>query len=394
MDTSNIYKTGKNQYEDGYYIPNYYFERKTQAFNLYLGFPVYIISLFIVVFGVIIPCVFIMSFLDLESIFLWEYSNYLFVVFVVGGAIVAVKKGISLLSSMKTSYKIEGNKLIRGMNSNEGDISDEEMAIQAACLRTMFKNMGKNSTMFNLAYSISNFISIFKMIMLNYNYDYVERFFDTDCYKKKEFTNPVLVKETKYCLIFKTDTRKVKIPKIYPGISKEPNVKGKSISRRIIKRIIVVLLIAIIFSLTDISYNFYKNPTYKESISNTWEELSDGLLDYEFSPHETRKHVFARSVGERYSEVKYYLDKDGQIIDVDINIYYPTQSGDKEDEIRYIISTVNHNFNENEISEFVEALNQSVEEGFTYYKLNSTDGKYTLLISLSSGDIHVKGMDK
>ena len=33
MDKSNIYKKDLKQYEDGYYIPDFSFERKTQAFN-------------------------------------------------------------------------------------------------------------------------------------------------------------------------------------------------------------------------------------------------------------------------------------------------------------------------------------------------------------------------
>ena len=233
---------------------------------------------------------------------------------------------------MKTSYKFEGNKLILGRNFNRENPSCEENAIQSAALMIMLKNIN-NSTVFNSAKTLSQIPDIEKMIMLNCNYDYVENFFDTDYYRKKEFTNPVLLKETKYFLVFMTDTRKVKIPKIYPGLSKEPNVKEKSILRRIVARVILVLLIAITFSLVDISYGIYKNPTYKEAIANTWEELSNGFSDYDFRPHETRKHVFIRDGGEYYSQVKYNLDKDGQIKDVDIEIFYPAHSGDKEGEI-------------------------------------------------------------
>lgn len=374
--------------KNGYYYPNFSFEKKTRAFNPYLGCPVLMISLFTV--GVIGSALhrLIAYLADLKSTVIMEYGTFAIPLVILVFVVIMITKGVSWVLSLLTSYKFEGDKLIRGRNVYSGPVETVDMVVQTVNMGMMISNL-KNLTMVNLGNSISNYIELFRRIRLNCNYEYVQKCFDTDYYKKKEFTNPRLVKETKYFLVYGTDTKKIKIPKIYPGLCVDPNVMPKKLSGRIAVRAIIIFLIAMTLSFADLCAASFMNSTYKGNVAGTLKQISEVFSEYGYTPHEFLDNAFVRNEGERKSEVKYTIYKDGQIREVDVEVYLLGHSKNKGDEIRYIIGTINHEFDEVEVSGFLEALNLSLDGEFTYYKLISTDGKYTLIISLSGGYVHV-----
>ena len=92
--------------------------------------------------------------------------------------------------------------------------------------------------------------------------------------------------------------------------------------------------------------------------------------------------------GDRTSEVSYYFDKNGNVKDVDIQLYYNSTSKNVDNELTYIISTINDKFDSNEVSNFINLVKENIAGNYKYGNLKSEN--YKLILSRSSGyvDIH------
>lgn len=305
-------------------------------------------------------------------------------------AIYAVIKGVLWTRCLLTSYKFEKDKLIIGKNQYDGPIDLKKAAAQAVGFETLISNI-TNRQIASVGSTISRFGTLTRKIKLNCNYNYVKEYFDTSYYKKKEFTNPRFAGETKYFIIFDTDTKMVKIPKIYPRLCKEPDTKPAGISRRILLRSTAVFMIALALSFADICVGASMNSTYKKNISYALEQIGEELSQYGYAQKETSENVFARNEGEHESQIKYWIDKTGHVEEISVSIYYSSASENAENEIRTILGTVDYNFDEKDVSEFISALKDSLDGDLSYYRLVSDDGKHIITISDFDGYIYVYG---
>lgn len=332
------------------FCPSFKFERKTKAFNKYILFFVSLISLFTVGIGIgTFYYPFMDGFLNLVNL---HMELYLFPPIIVYVAL--TYQCIQFLSCLLSSYQFKNNAIVCG-RIKEGDKG------------------------------------IIQRIMLNSNYEFVEKYFDTERYKKKEYTNPILIKETKYSLIYTCDNkRKLVIPKIYNGICSVNDSKGSSFIGRILKISVIVFIVVLIIANIDLFTAYSKNDEYLNNISVSKNYVEQQLDDYGYSINKYNDNVFEKSVGngERTSTIKYQFDKNGNVTNVELQLYYNSDSENVENELRTIFNTMDTSFDSQDIDCFVDLVEQNINDGFQYGKISSE--KYTLIISRSSGfvDIH------
>lgn len=372
--------------------PSFKFERKTKAFNKYiLGF-VALISMFTVTILVLAMFhTFMCNYLNLVSTFIQDN----FIIFGLLPAIIFIvlsyKIGQWLLALM-CSYKFEDGKIIKGKIQKANKVKGLDLTIDATLLTNMIKNID-NSSIVVASNAASNLNNIIKLISLNTNPEFVKQYFDTDLYKKKVYDNPKLVKTTKYSLIYTCDNKKkLVIPKIYEGICDVENKKESSFIGRILKKSAIVFVIALIIAIFDLSIGYSKNNEYISNISNVQMSIEKSLKDYGYTLNKVNEKlfIFTKDIGngEKTSEVKYYFGKNGNITKADVQLYYNSNSKNVENELLYIISTLNDNFNNNNINDFIDLVQENMNGHYKYGKLKSEN--YTLTLSRSSGyvDIH------
>ena len=94
----------------------------------------------------------------------------------------------------------------------------------------------------------------------------VDLYFDTSCYYKKTYKNPILKKVTKsYIYVECEGNQKLRIPRIYDGlVEEEIDKKGCRLIVRIFIWFVIVLIVSIILSIIDIKFggnivNFIKS---------------------------------------------------------------------------------------------------------------------------------------
>lgn len=376
-----------NESKNGLFNPSFKFERKTKAFNKYIGVFVALISMFTTGLGVGAFYAFMSSSLDLVGDHLGIYIFTPAIVF-----IILAYQFYQFIQSLLHSYKFKDNKIIKGKIQEVDKVKGTDLAIDAAATATMIANIG-NQTAFMAASAVSNLNTIRSLINLNSNHEFVEKYFDTELYKHREYINPKLVKETKYSLIYTCDNKKkLVVPKIYEGICDVGNKKESSFISRIIKKAAVVFILALAIAIIDLSIANNRNYDYISNISASKNSIEDRLENYGYSLKKNNESLysFRKKVGngDRTSEIKYKFDKKGNIKDVDIQLYYNSSSKNVENELRAIISTLNDDFDSEEVDYFIDLVEQNLTGSYKYGKISSN--KYSLKISRSGGyvDIH------
>lgn len=374
------------------FYPSFKFERKTKAFNKYTWWFVSLISMFTVSLLVFTMFhTFMCYFLNLVSTFIQD--NFTFIVFIPIIMYVGLSyKFLQWLMGLMTSYKFEDGKIIKGRIQKADKVKGLDLAIDAALLTNMIKNIDNSSSVVasNAALNLNN---IANLISLNTNPEFVEKYFVTELYKKKVYENPKLVKTTKYSLIYTCDNKKkLVIPKIYEGICDTENKKESSFIGRILKRSAIVFIIALIIAIVDLFVGYNKNNEYVSSISNVKSTIEQEFSYYGYTSKKINEKMykFTKELGngDRISEVSYYFDKNGNINDVDIQLYYSSTSKNVEDELTYIISTINDEFNSNEVNDFIDLVKENLAGNYKYGNLKSENYKLTLSRSSGYVDIH------
>lgn len=374
------------------FFPSVKFERRTKAFNKYIWCFVSLISMFTVnllVFAMLHT--FMCSFLNLVSTFIQDNITFIFFIPII------IFIGLSyqilqLLMNLMTSYKFEDGKIIKGRIQKAGNVKGLDLVIDTALLTNMINNIN-NSSSIVASNAISNLNKIANLISLNGNPKFVEKYFDTELYKKKIYENPKLVKTTKYSLIYECDNnKKLVIPKIYEGMYDIESQKESSFISRILKRSVIVFFIALIIAIVDLSAGYNINNEYVSNISNVKNTIEQEFNYYGYTSKKINEKLyrFTKKLGNgaRTSEVSYYFDKNGNVKAVDIQLYYNSTSKNIENELRYIISTINADFDENEVNEFIDLVKENLAGNYEYGNLKSEN--YKLTLSRSSGyiDIH------
>lgn len=380
-----------NEEKIGIFYPSFKLEKKTKAFNKYIGAFVALISMFTVGVGIIVFHVFMCYYLNLISTFIQDNL----IIFMLLPVIIFIALSYKLaqwLSSLMSSYKFEDGKITKGIIQRANKVKGIDLAIDTALLANMINNIGDSSSVV-ASNAISNLNNILNLIALNSEAKFVEQYFDTDLYKKNVYENPKLVKETKYSLIYTCDNkRKLVIPKIYEGICDVESKKESSFIGRILKKSVLVFVIALIIAIFDLSIGYTKNTEYINNISNVKINIEQQLEEYGYTLKKINEKLYTFSKelgnGERRSEVKYYFDKNGSIIDVDVQLYYDSTSENVGAELLYIIRTLNDNFDSNDINDFVDLVEENINGNYKYGKLKSE--KYILTLGRSGEyvDIH------
>lgn len=367
------------------FFPSFKLERKTRALNLGLWGFVGLISLFSVGSFVWIVHLMLCSILDIESTFISDsffFEGFVIIVF-------ALISGIGLykfLNPLLHSYKFEDNKIIKGRIIKQEKIKGINLALDTAITTYMVKNI-TNSKAVSSGNATININNIISLIRLNTNQEFVNKFFDTDIYQKKVYNNPRLLKETKYTLVYICDdNKKLVIPKLYEGMNIKINSdRESSFVSRTFKRSLIVFGIFFLLSMIDLFIGINNNSKYISNINNTCETIQTNLNYYGYSM--TRDCNFEKEVSDyRTSTIKYNIDKKGNITDVNLELYYDFSSY-SDSELKYIISTLNADFSDYEINNFIEQVNACINGNCSYGKIES--GKDILRIGSSDGFINI-----
>lgn len=372
------------------FFPSFKIERKTKAFNKYIWWFVALISMFSV--SLVLLCMFhtfLCWFLNIVSSFI--HDNFIFVTFIpVILYILLSYQFLKFLSSLMTSYKFEDDQIIKGKIQKSNKIKGTDLIIDTILVTNMLKNVS-NSSKVVASNTASNMNNILNLIRLNTKKEFVQKYFDTELYKKEVYKNPKLIKENKYSLIYTCDNKKkLVIPKIYDGICDVDNEKETSFLFRIAIRSVIVFVIALFILIADLVIGYSNNTQNITTISNEVHILQENLTSYGYTCEKVNEkmYTFSKSVGEKTSKISYYLDKNGNIDDVNIQLYYNSNYPNIEKELIYIISTINDEFNSSDISEFVSLVHQNIQGNLEYGSLRGRNYKLTLGTSQGYIDIH------
>lgn len=372
------------------FFPSFKFERKTKAFNKYIWWFVALISMFSV--SLVLLCMFhtfLCWFLNIVSSFI--HDNFIFVTFIpVILYILLSYQFLKFLSSLMASYKFEDGQITKGIIQKSNKIKGTDLIIDTILVTNMLKNVS-NSSKVVASNTASNMNNILNLIRLNTKKEFVQKYFDTELYKKEVYKNPKLIKENKYSLIYTCDNKKkLVIPKIYDGICDVDNKKETSFLFRIAIRSVIVFVIALFISIADLVIGYSNNTQNITTISNEVHILQENLTSYGYTCEKVNEkmYTFSKIVGEKTSKISYYLDKNGNIDDVNIQLYYNSNYPNIEKELIYIISTINDEFNSSDVSEFVSLVHQNIQGNLEYGSLRGRNYKLTLGTSQGYIDIH------
>lgn len=171
--------------------PPFKLERKTGALNGALWGFVSLISMITIEFLVIVHS-FLCDTLNIESTIISDnfvlLNSILFIVFTVVFGVGLFK----LIFTFLISYKLEDNKLIRGITNLKNIDHFTEFDLNAT---NYILNNADNSKKVMAANAAINYNKLLYLIELNINQRFVEENFDTNYYKKKIYNNPILEKK-------------------------------------------------------------------------------------------------------------------------------------------------------------------------------------------------------
>ena len=352
--------------------PSFSFERRTGALNRFLIPFVSFISMFSVSL-LIGGCfyAFLSSFLKLPA------DHLEFFMIPVAAFILSTGLLVRFALTLMASYKLEDGRITRGyisrlVNIDEpgfGKLSDAATALAA----------GRSA-------------ALIKMIRLNMLPGIAEQYFDTDVYRKRVYTSPVLVKETRHTLVFRCDDgKKLRIPKVYEGLCEPTRSGGLSFFARAGIASAAVFAIALTAAAADLAILSHKTRTeYAPSIAAAQESVSVDLEQYGFEliRSSTISSTFAKPVGDRTSEVSYYYDKHGTIERTSVQLYYDASSENVEAELRAVIGSMNAGFAESDVDAFIAAVQSCISGEYNHYRISSDKDVLTVGLSGDYVDVH------
>lgn len=359
--------------ENRIYIPSFEFERKTKAFNKMIWGFVAMISAFTVTFPVGIMhlafssinsdmygFVTVMLHSQIVSILLMSLPTVAF--------LVLAYQLYQFCASLSCSYVFTGNQIIKGQIIAANDVSGGELVSDALTVSYMAANIGNHNRVAAASAGRGIFRTI-KLIKLNTNPEFVYKFFYTNLYVRIVYTNPKLIKETKYSLVYCCDNkRKLVIPKIYPGICREPEGKPSSFKWRIIQRSLIVFVTCALIAMTDLYIGAVcgveKNAEIVANISKTHSQISEDLGRFGYTGELNKMNCrFTKKVCEdNYTSlVWYFYDKKGNVKDARIDIVFE-KTEIPEEEITFVMESLGDTFTATQISEFLDIVEECMED--------------------------------
>lgn len=371
-------------------IPSFSVERKTKALTTWVWGIATFIYTFLTVFIMLAHFMFI-STLHIISSFFYDNMVILWSILIVGSCLVAcVILGRALLN-LETAYVIQPDKIIRGrIKTNAVAVTDSSLATQAALTAYMAANLTNPSNV-TRANGIKNSIVLFKMISLNMREGFAQEFFFTEAYKRKEYPNPQLIKETKRSYTYLCGKQKIKIPKIYTGMDYSvQNAKEVSVFKRVVVRLLLMTAITITVLTADLAVGLGNNPTYLSHITQSAAKIESSLsaFGYQIQRHNNTVYWFEKTASEKKdSSIQYTFRTDGSIKDVSLEIYFNKSSQRVAEEIECILTSLNDGITQQQMDEFIAATQSTIEGEYEYRKLYSNN--YTVTLGTSDGHAHV-----
>ena len=126
---------------------------------------------------------FLCWFLNIVSSFI--HDNFIFVTFIpVILYILLSYQFLKFLSSLMASYKFEDGQITKGIIQKSNKIKGTDLIIDTILVTNMLKNVS-NSSKVVASNTASNMNNILNLIRLNTKKEFVQKYFDTELYKKE-----------------------------------------------------------------------------------------------------------------------------------------------------------------------------------------------------------------
>lgn len=370
-------------------IPDFKVEKRTKALMPGVWGFVGLISMFTVGIAVFSFHLMLVSILKITSTF---FSDNM-IVTVAAILLFAFVFGLGLLIfllNLRTAYIIQPDKIIKGTIININKRKGQSLALEAALTAYMAAN-GSSASKASTANGIKHMLNQFELIDLNMEEGFAQQFFFTELYKRKEYYNPQLIKETKRFYIYLCGSKKLKIRKIYTGMDKNAQEKTEaSILKRVVVRALLVFFISSALSMTDIALGLSVNDTYLNNIEENYMEIKTGLADFGYTADKVNNkcYQFKKTVSpQRTSSLKYFFALDGSVEKVIFEIYFDKSSDRVEQEIEYIFSSLDDGITKQQIEKFVQDTQSTIQGNYAYNKLQTKH--YSIVLGTSDGHAHI-----
>lgn len=388
-----------------YYVPSFKYERKTGAFNRTIYGFVALISIITTLFGVLLLETLVADLLKIITTVLLKNMMIIVWILYVPCVFLSVHGIVKFCTDLMISYKFEGNRIIKGKITKKGfdatfagvtGNSSTGMAA-AGTVAAIYAGLGMSATtILNSALGARGIEEIYRLIGLNMTEGFAEAYFDTDVYKKKIYTNVSFVKETKYCLHYKSDNGRLVIPKIYKDIARTYGRDKIPVLLRVVIRSAVIFAVFFALGCVDLTVGFLSNSEIKSSVATVYEPMDEEIVSYGYelyqhTEYNDMRYVYHKKVEKDgtsiTNEVTLIYATDGSLKEVELNVCLPDESYLPEAE--YLVGLV-VGFSDSQKAEFMEYVEKSLEEGFsTETYCTMTGSTCTMLNSLSRDCIQI-----
>lgn len=296
---NSCYTKIRNKYETEklmiYSNPSFETEKHTHAFGAMLWWAVSLISMFTVGTGVTAIGLCGASVLKITSTFLQDNTVIVLMLFFAAAIVIFFIGLLRFASVLTTSYKFDGNTIIKGTLAARGGLISK--------------------------------------ITANTDFEFVRANFDTDRYKKTIYENAVLTGETKRYLKYSSNGRTIKILKIYdsmPDLRIAENTVKKSVASRVIKRAVLVFAIFLALEITDLCIGYGKNDEVNGNISQSNATVEKILTENGFTMQKISNivYLYTKSTADnsRTSKLQIVYDKSGNIDKSDTEMFIESEN--------------------------------------------------------------------
>lgn len=293
------YTLKRNKYETEklmiYSNPSFETEKHTHAFGAMLWWAVSLISMFTVGTGVTAIGLCGASVLKITSTFLQDNTIIVLMLFFAVAIIIFFIGLLRFASVLTTSYKFDGNTIIKGTLAARGGLISK--------------------------------------ITANTDFEFVRANFDTDRYKKTIYENAVLTGETKRYLKYSSNGRTIKILKIYdsmPDLRIAENTVKKSVASRVIKRAVLVFAIFLALEITDLCFGYGKNDEVNGNISQSNATVEKILTENGYTMQKISNivYLYTKSTADnsRTSKLRIVYDKSGNIDKSEVEMFIESEN--------------------------------------------------------------------
>lgn len=331
-----------------YCNPSFETEKYTHAFGKILWWIVSLISMFTIGIGVTAIGLCSASVLKITSTFLQDNTVIVLMMFFAVAIIIFFIGLLRFASVLITSYKFDGNTIIKGTLAARGGLISK--------------------------------------ITANTDFEFVRANFDTVRYKKTIYENAVLTGETKRYLKYSSNGKTIKILKIYdsmPDLRIAENTVKKSVAGRVITKAVLVFAVFLALEITDLCIGYNKNDTLNSTISESNAAIEQILTEngYSMQKMSNTVYLYTRSTSDnsRTSELRIVYDKNGNMDKTETEIFIENES-----DISALEKILKAFCKSENTDEFIKSVQKQLDGEISNAKLTLDNGQ-TLRLGKSGG---------